>query len=310
MSGYANIHRRLLGHPAFRNDGEAMCFAWLIMKAAWRPTRVRYKDRLLNLKRGQIAVSVRDFAAAMDRDRAWIERLLKRLRAETMIETQHETGVNIITVCNYGQYQADTDIGETLGETLGETGARQGSRSKRDRGETRSETVGETGQQFVTHGKERVKGRSSDSRETVGETPLETDNATGARQGRDTEQEREEENIPPHSPPQGASGKTLIPEDWVPPPVAELPPRARACAEQWPEEVYANEGEAFVCYWRSERKMKSDWRLTFANRIIDQHDRVMRRTAARNYANGGSQRNFEDIVLEEAERRQTAGAVR
>ena len=27
MSGYVHIHRSLIGHPAFRNDAEAMAFA-------------------------------------------------------------------------------------------------------------------------------------------------------------------------------------------------------------------------------------------------------------------------------------------
>jgi hypothetical protein len=95
VSGYVRIHRTLIGHPAFRNDAEAMAFAWLVAKAAWKGARVRYKDRAITLSRGQIAISVRDFANAMDRDKAWIERLLKRLRAETMIETRHETGVTV-----------------------------------------------------------------------------------------------------------------------------------------------------------------------------------------------------------------------
>ena len=106
MSGYVRIHRSLIGHPAFRNDAEAMAFAWLVAKAAWQPTRVRYKERAISLGRGQIAVSVRDFATAMDRDKAWVERLLKRLKSETMIETRHETGVNVITICNYEEYQS------------------------------------------------------------------------------------------------------------------------------------------------------------------------------------------------------------
>lgn len=125
VSGYALIHRTLLGHPAFRNDAEAMAFAWLVLRAQWKPVRVRYKDRRLDLQRGQLVVSVRDFATAMDRDKAWIERLLKRLKSETMIETHTETGLSVITICNYDQYQTGRDTGETSAETPRETGARQ-----------------------------------------------------------------------------------------------------------------------------------------------------------------------------------------
>jgi DNA-binding transcriptional regulator YhcF (GntR family) len=125
VSGFVQIHRKLLGHPAFRNDAEAMAFAWLVVRASWKACRVRYKDRLIELGRGQLAISVRDFAAAMDRDKAWIERLLKRLRSEAMIETRNETGVNVVTICKYAEYQAADKLGETPKQTPAETGARQ-----------------------------------------------------------------------------------------------------------------------------------------------------------------------------------------
>lgn len=126
MSGYVRIHRSLIGHPSFRNDAEAMAFAWMVMRASWRPCRVRYKEHPINLDRGQLAISVRDFAAAMDRDKAWIERLLKRLKSEAMIETAAETGVTVVTICKYDEYQSDGATSETASETPRETGARQG----------------------------------------------------------------------------------------------------------------------------------------------------------------------------------------
>ncbi len=222
MSGYVRIHRTLCGHPAFRNDAEAMAFAWMIAKAQWRPTRVRYKERGICLLRGQLAISVRDFAKAMDRDKAWIERLLKRLKAETMIEVRHETGVNVVTICNYEQFQTEQDRRKTPDETRGET---------------------------------------------------------QARQTQDTEQgmeEREEGIIPPNPRKRGNSERSLIPQDWKAPLVSDLPPRARAMAEQWTADSYETEAEAFVCYWRSERKMKGDWSGTWANRIIARNSAILR----------------------------------
>lgn len=137
MSGYALIHRRLLGHHAFRNDAEAMAFAWLVVRASWKASRVRYKDRIITLERGQLAVSIRDFAAAMDRDKAWIERLMKRLRAEAMIKTNDETGVSVITICKYEDYQRQRDRGETAAETSDETGARQGQDTEQEQEESK-----------------------------------------------------------------------------------------------------------------------------------------------------------------------------
>jgi hypothetical protein len=70
--------------------------------------------------------------------------------------------------------------------------------------------------------------------------------------------------------------KTMIPADWPLPSVEDLPPRARDCARQWTPTSYETHGEAFVSYWRGERKLKSDWRLTWANRVIALHSQVMR----------------------------------
>ena len=83
----------------------------------------------------------------------------------------------------------------------------------------------------------------------------------------------EEANASPSS---RAKPKTLMSEDWEVPAVSELPPKARACAEQWTRASYETHGEAFKCFWRSERRMKGDWRGTWANRVIALHSQVMR----------------------------------
>ena len=139
MSGYVRIHRALIGHPAFRNDAEALAFAWMVINAAWKPIRVRYQERAVSLARGQLAVSVRDLARAMDRDKGWVERLLKRLKSEAMIETTDETGVSVITIRNYDEYQAEKDTAKTPAETPAETGARQGQDTEQGREEGKKE---------------------------------------------------------------------------------------------------------------------------------------------------------------------------
>lgn len=141
MSGYARFHRSLIGHPAFRNDAEAMAFAYMVLRAAWRPVRVRYKGKALSLDRGQLAMSVRDLADAMDRDKGWVERLLKRLKSETMCETRAETGVLVITICNYEKYQSANDERETDAKTPDETRARQTQDTEQRREEGKKETV-------------------------------------------------------------------------------------------------------------------------------------------------------------------------
>jgi len=64
---------------------------------------------------------------------------------------------------------------------------------------------------------------------------------------------------------------TRLPMDWKPPAVADLPPQARAIAEQWSKGAYATEAEAFRGYWTSlpgGKARKLDWLATWANRVV------------------------------------------
>ena len=130
--GYVLIYRRLLDHPAFRSPAEAMAFAYLVAKAAWRPTRVRYRRRAVVLERGQLTISVRDFAAAMERPLAWAQRFLERLETDKMIarkpiqsrysrDTVADTVSPIISICNYDAFQMGKQSSDTVTETLPDT---------------------------------------------------------------------------------------------------------------------------------------------------------------------------------------------
>lgn len=119
------IHRSLIGHPDFRNDAEAMAFAWMIMKAAWKPVRLRYKGRAVSLERGQLCVSQRDMATALDRDKAWVERLWKRLQTQGAVRAEREAAAMLITICNYDKYQEVSKKSEAVNEAAGEADVRQ-----------------------------------------------------------------------------------------------------------------------------------------------------------------------------------------
>lgn len=90
---------------------------------------------------------------------------------------------------------------------------------------------------------------------------------------------KEEKKEEPPEPPRkrvGREGKHLLPKDWQVPSIGELPPQARKCAQLWEADAYPRHAEAFVNYWRSEGKMKTDWNATWANRVVALHDQVMR----------------------------------
>ena len=93
------------------------------------------------------------------------------------------------------------------------------------------------------------------------------------------------DNTPP-TPPAGGDDDgpkrnrgSRIPEDWSPPPVADLPPAAKAKARQWPPGAYEAEAEAFHSFWLSESRSgarKSDWNRAWYNRINEITGRVLR----------------------------------
>ncbi|MBO9380046.1 hypothetical protein GG804_25080 [Sphingomonas histidinilytica] len=125
MSGYVRLYRSLLGHAHFRNDAEAMAFAWMIARAAWKPTRVRYKARAVMLDRGQLCISQRDMATALDRDKGWVERLWRRLLERDMIEARREAAAMLITICNYDAFQPSGGDREAVPEAAKKADPRQ-----------------------------------------------------------------------------------------------------------------------------------------------------------------------------------------
>jgi len=114
--GFVLIYRGLLDHPVFHDEPEAWAFASLILQAAWKPTRVRYKERTVVLERGQVAVSVRDFGERWCRSKSWAQPFFDKLELAGMIEKKRDRGrdksgtasgtaVNVLTICNYDKYQ-------------------------------------------------------------------------------------------------------------------------------------------------------------------------------------------------------------
>lgn len=114
-------------HPVFPTEPftQREAWEWMIAEASWRDERKRIGDHIVPLQRGQLSASVRYLAECWQWTKARVERFLKRLKTETMIETQSETGINVITICNYEKYQSFSADTEADGETRRGTVPRQ-----------------------------------------------------------------------------------------------------------------------------------------------------------------------------------------
>lgn len=133
-SGVFAISRGIFEHPFFAEEAltEREAWIWLIREAAWRERTTRAGKAVVDLKRGECAHSIRFMAEAWGWHRSRVQRFLERLKIETMIGTRIETGVTVISISNYDEYQKVSLPSKTPEETQAETLPRQ----KRDKQES------------------------------------------------------------------------------------------------------------------------------------------------------------------------------
>lgn len=78
---------------------------WMIMEASYKPRQKRVGNLTVDLERGQLATSVRFMCDAWSWSKSTVDRYLKRLEKRDMIGTNSGTGINVITICKYDEYQ-------------------------------------------------------------------------------------------------------------------------------------------------------------------------------------------------------------
>lgn len=106
-AGVFAVSRGVFDHAAFANEAftEREAWIWMIGEAAWKARRVRVGSAVIDLKRGQLAVSTRFAASRWQWSEARVRRFLKRLAADAMVTTQTDAHATRITICNYDEYQ-------------------------------------------------------------------------------------------------------------------------------------------------------------------------------------------------------------
>ena len=129
MSGTVNISRRIWHDTAFKAEPftEREAFMWIIMEASYKGREKRVGNVVVNLGRGQLATSVRFMCEAWNWSKSRVDRFLKRLENRDMIGTASGTGINVITVCKYDEYQnTPTGIGTAKSEKRDSSGTAAG----------------------------------------------------------------------------------------------------------------------------------------------------------------------------------------
>jgi hypothetical protein len=121
--GYICLNRGALHHEFFRRKehSEFEAWVWLLTEASWKPRTRRIGDFVVNLKRGQLAASVRHLATIWKWSVGKVQRFVGRLKFETMIDVQNDTGISVITICNYDKYQTGAIDVDTPTDTANDT---------------------------------------------------------------------------------------------------------------------------------------------------------------------------------------------
>lgn len=122
MSRWIRVQTSIFDHELFASAelSQREAWLWLITNAAWKETRHRIGNEVLDVPVGSMFVTLRSLQSAW----RWgsdkrVRTFLSMLENERMIETKTDAGKTQITVCNYSRYQ---DAGRTEDASRTHTG--------------------------------------------------------------------------------------------------------------------------------------------------------------------------------------------
>ncbi|WP_088255615.1 hypothetical protein [Fimbriiglobus ruber] len=113
-NGYVIAYRRAWSHVIFRDLLDAAIWNYLYQNAAWQDLRAYANGTRVELKRGQIVVSMRDLAVQFCCSEVRVRRLINALSDDAMIATLATHRGTIITICNYDEYQSPENTADAL----------------------------------------------------------------------------------------------------------------------------------------------------------------------------------------------------
>jgi hypothetical protein len=136
--GYIHLDRDALGHEFFRRDShsEFEAWVWLLSEAAWRSRQRRVGEFFVQLQRGELVASIRFLMKEWSWSQGKVDRFFSRLKDEGMIATHADTGITVITICKYSEYQGEVIEADTDSDTPVDT--RSDTRADHPRIQTRT----------------------------------------------------------------------------------------------------------------------------------------------------------------------------
>ncbi|MCC8956146.1 hypothetical protein H8B02_22755 [Bradyrhizobium sp. Pear77] len=133
--GVFAIDRGIWDHPTFANEPltEREAWIWLIGEASFKARTRRIGSAVIELKRGQLAASLRFMAEKWGWTDSRVRRFLERLKIDSMIGTATDAGVTVVTVSNYNKYQRVSLPSDAARDAQSDAAATQERRKVEDR---------------------------------------------------------------------------------------------------------------------------------------------------------------------------------
>lgn len=233
--GWIKLNRKALEHPLFAGHPERLgAWAWLLLRAAWRPTRQDVAGQIITVERGQIVTSYRQLASAWGWSVKAVRTFIAKLEAEGGLKKEITAGSS-----------------ENSGSRPVQSGSKTG---------TASRGGGGTGRLLLTICKYEVYQSSDMPSGTAPEAPTGT---AGAQQGHSRGTEKEEEKKGRREKEGRAQARAArLPADWT------LPDdwKAYALSIGLDEVSIKREALEFSDYWHAEggqKARKVDWKATW-----------------------------------------------
>jgi len=106
MKGYIKLHRSIQDNPVLTSDpGLLALWVHILLMASYTEREIMWDGQRLKLNPGQFLTSRKQLSLVSGLHESSVERKIKKLKKQQMIEQQSNSGSRLITVSNWTAYQ-------------------------------------------------------------------------------------------------------------------------------------------------------------------------------------------------------------
>lgn len=106
MEGWICLHRKILENPVICKDSDYFSiFSYLLLSATHEERSVLFNNSTIILKKGQLITGRKKISDKFEISESKVQRVLKKLENEQVIEQQTTSKNRLITVLNWNRYQ-------------------------------------------------------------------------------------------------------------------------------------------------------------------------------------------------------------